>query len=48
MRIPLPFSERVKEAPQKFTSLDLDSYEEQVILKDKFLSHKDQTSDKLK
>ena len=30
--------ERLKEALQKFTNLDLDSYEGQVILKDKFLS----------
>ena len=28
----------LKEALQKFTSLDLDSYEGQTILKDKFLS----------
>ena len=35
---PIAFLERLKEAPQKFTSLDLDSYKEQVILKDKFLS----------
>ena len=28
----------LKEALQKFTNLDLDSYERQVILKDKFLS----------
>ena len=35
---PVAFLERLKEALQKFTSLDLDSYEEQVILKDKFLS----------
>ena len=32
------FLERLKEAFQKFTNLDLDSYKEQVILKDKFLS----------
>ena len=32
------FLERLKEALQKFTNLDLDSYEGQVILKDKFLS----------
>ena len=30
--------ERLKEALQKITNLDLDSYEGQVILKDKFLS----------
>ena len=35
---PIAFLERLKEALQKFTNLDLDSYEEQVILKDKFLS----------
>ena len=35
---PVAFMERLKEALQKFTSLDLDSYEGQVILKDKFLS----------
>ena len=35
---PTAFMERLKEAPQKFTNLDLDSYEGQVILKDKFLS----------
>ena len=29
------FLERLKEALQKFTNLDLDSYEGQVILKDK-------------
>ena len=34
---PIPFLERLKEALQKFTNLDLDSYEGQVILKDKFL-----------
>ena len=34
---PIAFLERLKEALQKFTSLDLDSYEGQVILKDKFL-----------
>ena len=32
------FLERLKEALQKFTNLYLDSYEGQVILKDKFLS----------
>ena len=37
MRTPLPL-ERLKEAFQKFTNLDLDSYEGQVILKDKSLS----------
>ena len=35
---PIAFLERLKEALQKFTSLDLYSYEGQVILKDKFLS----------
>ena len=35
---PIAFLERLKEALQKFTNLYLDSYEEQVILKDKFLS----------
>ena len=34
----IAFLERLKETLQKFTSLDLDSYEGQVILKDKFLS----------
>ena len=35
---PIAFLERLKEALQKFTNLDLDSYEGQVILKDIFLS----------
>ena len=35
---PIAFLERVEEALQKFTNLDLDSYEGQEILKDKFLS----------
>ena len=35
---PTAFLERLKEALQKFTNLDLDSYEGQVILKDKVLS----------
>ena len=35
---PIAFLERLKEALQKFTHLGLDSYEGQVILKDKFLS----------
>ena len=35
---PAVFLERLKEAPPKFTNLDLDSYERHVILKDKFLS----------
>ena len=35
---PVAFLESLKEALQKFTNLDLDSYEGQVILKDKFLS----------
>ena len=34
----IAFLERLKEALQKFTNLGLDSYERQVILKDKFLS----------
>ena len=34
----IAFLERLKEALQKFTNLDLDSYKEQVILKEKFLS----------
>ena len=33
----IAFLERLKEALQKFTNLDLDSYKGQVILKDKFL-----------
>ena len=35
---PAVFLERLKEAPPKFTNLDLDSYEGQEILNDKFLS----------
>ena len=35
---PTAFLESLKEALQKFTNLDLDSYEGQVILKEKFLS----------
>ena len=35
---PIAFLERLKEAIQKFTNLDLDSYEGQLILKDKSLS----------
>ena len=35
---PVPLPERLKEALQKFTNLDLNSYKGQVILKDKFLS----------
>ena len=35
---PIAFLKRLKEALQKFTNLDLESYEGQVILKDKFLS----------
>ena len=35
---PIAFLERLKEALQKFTNLDLNSYEGWVILKDKFLS----------
>ena len=38
MRSPTAFLERQKEALKKFTNLDLDFYEGQVILKDKFLS----------
>ena len=34
----IAFLERLKKALQKFTNLELDSYEGQVILKDKFLS----------
>ena len=34
---PIAFLDRLKEALQKFTNLDLDSYEGQMILKDKFL-----------
>ena len=34
----IAFLEKLKEALQKFTNLDLDSYQGQVILKDKFLS----------
>ena len=34
----IAFLESLKEALQKFTNLDLDSFEGQVILKDKFLS----------
>ena len=35
---PIAFLERLKEALQKSTNLNLDSYEGRVILKDKFLS----------
>ena len=35
---PIAFLESLKEALQKFTNMDLDSYEGQLILKDKFLS----------
>ena len=35
---PTAFLESLKETLQKFTNLDLDSYEGQVILKDKLLS----------
>ena len=42
---PITFLERLKEALQKFTNLDLDSYEGRVILKDKFLSSVHQTSE---
>ena len=35
---PIAFLESLKEALPKFTNLDIDSYEGQVILKDKFLS----------
>ena len=34
---PISFLERLKEALQKFTNQDLDTYKGQVILKDKFL-----------
>ena len=34
---PIAFLESLKEALQKFTNLDLDFYEGQVISKDKFL-----------
>ena len=34
---PIAFLEKLKEALQKFTNLDLDFYEGQVILKEKFL-----------
>ena len=34
---PIALLERLKEALQKFTNLNLNSYEGQVILKDKFL-----------
>ena len=33
---PVAFLERLKEALQKFTNLDLDSYKGQVILKDTY------------
>ena len=36
---PIAFLERLKEAFQKFNNLNLESFEGQVILKDKFLSH---------
>ena len=42
---PTAFLERLKDALQKFTNLDLDSYKGQVILKDKFLSQCDQISE---
>ena len=35
---PISFLENLKETLQEFTNLDLDSYEGQEILKDKFLS----------
>ena len=35
---PITFLKGLKEALQKFTSLDLDCDEEKVVLKDKFLS----------
>ena len=35
---PIAFLKRLKETVQKFTNQFLDSYEGQVILKDKFLS----------
>ena len=42
---PIAFLESLKEALQKFTNLmSLDSYERQVILKDKFCCNAHQTS----
>ena len=41
---PIAFLETLKEALQKFTNLDLDSYKGQVILKEKFLPNVHQTS----
>ena len=35
---PVTFLERLRETLTKYTSLDLDTYEGQVILKDKFLA----------
>ena len=41
---PIAFLERLREALQKFTNLDLDSYEGQVILKEKIPVPVHQTS----
>ena len=41
---PIAFLETLKEALQKFTNLDLDSYKGQVIIKEKFLPNVHQTS----
>ena len=41
---PIAFLERLKEALQKFINLDLDSYEGQVILKEKIPVPVHQTS----
>ena len=41
---PIAFLERLKEALQKFTNLDLDSYEGQVILRTNSCSNAHQTS----
>ena len=42
---PIAFLERLKEALQKFTNLDLDSYKGQVILKDKYCPNVHQISE---
>ena len=42
---PIAFLERLKEALQKFTNLDLDSYERQVILKENPCPNAHQTSE---
>ena len=41
----IAFLERLKEALQKFTNLDLDSYKGQVILKDKYCPNVHQISE---